>query len=789
VHYQLFNGEFKMATPIAPTRGIENNVNNTMTFIPNPLYTIDEHEFSLDTGGVFNDCTSSLISIPDTFHNLDDIQIRVKAIGGDTASATLNNIYGYMPEEREKPALAIGLDILNLMGQSQASGTTNGTSIPEADGLSWENELALDWATQANQNDKSSFTPAFMITNKSISGNTTISVATAVGGTPLQDIPELGGSNWANTGDLRYASIKELLPCIHYFRQNLGYKIKSVVGFFAGGETDVGQYTAGNTSTVAGYKTQLISLADYCYESAGVEIVSIASLGYTVTGTNNVDFDLFRTDAQYEAVAESSRLELGFDGSRFFVEQGRMEDDVHWQQQGLNEWGQRAAEVRNGITTPLPAIDVPTTEFLPTANITVINQFDADESNAAIANEALLTGEQPTLEGGAVLSNSATPFDWGKGLVIDGLGGHLKYATSPDKTDSKTYFYRLKIDNYFAKINNALCGDMYGFSGPSGTRHAGHCITGFVEFEDIGIWINNKAKSLNIPSELIVGQDWVDFCYTIDFTGTIPTAQGFVNGIGYGEVTLDESSGIPDNWNPPINEFTIGACTSKGGDYGELVNAFDVDDFRESNIVDVQAIADFTSTKDVYNLVNTPITPDAPEITNEDNDNDIFEFLPATGTQVSTNIGVDWFDQESPYHVGKVDIPAGDLQVRVKAEGINPDSAPTPSTIDFTAATQIDRTNIFTYASDLNIPLENVVLNIRLVNPVVQYKDSPMYSENIQADPDENGKITFSLPDTDSMTTDEYYIIDFGRGVRSKTQVNKTTEEVNLLNLPNYQRI
>lgn len=76
-----------MATPAAPTNLIEDNANNIVSFTPNPDYDIEFHEFSIDNGVSWTDCTSSTISVPEIpTIPVGHFQVRVKATTGGNSN-------------------------------------------------------------------------------------------------------------------------------------------------------------------------------------------------------------------------------------------------------------------------------------------------------------------------------------------------------------------------------------------------------------------------------------------------------------------------------------------------------------------------------------------------------------------------------------------------------------------------------------------------------------------------------------------------------------------------------
>jgi len=86
-----------MAEAQPPIDIIEDNLLNTISFTPNPLYDITEHEMSFDAGSTWEECTTSTIDVSEKGHLApNDFQVRVKAVvGGDDTVLSSNSITPY----------------------------------------------------------------------------------------------------------------------------------------------------------------------------------------------------------------------------------------------------------------------------------------------------------------------------------------------------------------------------------------------------------------------------------------------------------------------------------------------------------------------------------------------------------------------------------------------------------------------------------------------------------------------------------------------------------------------
>jgi hypothetical protein len=169
----------------------------------------------------------------------------------------------------------------------------------------------------------------------------------------------------------------------------------------------------------------------------------------------------------------------------------------------------------------------------------------------------------------------------------------------------------------------------------------------------------------------------------------------------------------------------------------------------------------------LYDDANTPVVPPAPIIPNggEDNDTNTITLTPSTGLEVRRK-GGDWSDTTSPYTVtyeleSRYEI--GEIEFRVKAEGINPESDITANTIAFTEADQIEKCTVTLFAQDL-LGVNTDVVKVRLFTNTAKYKSNIIeIAEVKELTPDTiTGKIEVSLTETDNMEDGAKYIWDFG---------------------------
>ena len=245
------------------------------------------------------------------------------------------------------------------------------------------------------------------------------------------------------------------------------------------------------------------------------------------------------------------------------------------------------------------------------------------------------------------------------------------------------------------------------------------------------------STPINISPPVITGDDLVGSLLTVsdgvwdNFTGTIAYQWQRDGSPIIGAVTNTYTS-------QQIDVGTLISCS---------VTATNPDDTASPTLINVLAY-------------NTP----KPVITEENNDTNNFAWTATGATELSTDNGSTWTDQTSPYDVGAVNIPIGELQVRVKEEGVNPASAAAVSTIAFTEDDEINLVDVVLYSKDLD-GIDTTSVKVKLIKDSVKYKNNVVLrSETLTYTPEgTKGKVTMQLPDTDNMedSANQYYVVEF----------------------------
>ncbi len=233
-------------------------------------------------------------------------------------------------------------DVFVIAGQSNAQGGGDSASSPAITGIAYSYEgtaftSAVDPVGGAT--DGSAW-PAFANEWYSNTGRIPIFVETAVGGSALLAAAEDGNGDWSPTGTLYAASVADALEVINHSLFEAG-QIASICVLWAQGERE-GQSINGTTITGALYQSALESLAGNFETDIGTAKFLVSLLGATNDGSYISGFDEIRA-AQQSACDSASRMDVMFSRARYFPDESKMADTLHYTQAGYNEIGAESA--------------------------------------------------------------------------------------------------------------------------------------------------------------------------------------------------------------------------------------------------------------------------------------------------------------------------------------------------------------------------------------------------------------------------------------------------------------
>ena len=651
--------------------------------------------------------------------------------------------------------MAIDVNLLILSGQSNAGGVNDGTdTYPDViTGDAWEyrnltGSEIIDFSL-SNIGEKTTILPSFIATNKELNGKTYIVYKNATGGSWLLSGGTPGLPNWSSSGTLRQPLVDDINTAIAFINNDIRFNLGEILFIWKQGEADAGDAFLGTSGfTTEGYKNGLIEFFDFIEAETGIEKYYISSVGDTVAGTQTAGYDIIRAG---EVACADERANTTFynDRTASYSAFGWHYDDVHHNQLGLNDDGKVLAETINGALLPIYRDEV-YTEVLEIPDITSYYKFNDNkstvlsggdvtylnsattESSFIIDREDCLLGTQDTnKDSWAEVANVRNPQAWS-------VSGYMKLPSNwPVVTAAAIGDRQLIGDNSTNGGMNLKVGGVFE-----------------VEFYENGSSSSTRIISTVAPSS----KKDVNLPFVITYNDLTSTAKLYLDG------SL-EASGVVATSKSPYESLMIGNGFLFGNGLDPqqaptLGIKFDM--IRTFNrVINTTEVSNLSNEYIPYNSINTPVTPDAPIITEENNDTNTFAWTAVNDVEMQLK-GGGWNDATSPYDVGYNDYAIGEIEIRVKAEGINPVSGVASNTIAFTARDQEDKSTITVYSRDLT-GADDTAVQVRLINDAVQYKTNViLQNDTVTYTPDADGLITMDLIETDNMEGTQYYLISFG---------------------------
>ncbi|MDH5721826.1 MAG: sialate O-acetylesterase [Alphaproteobacteria bacterium] len=246
-------------------------------------------------------------------------------------------------------------DFFLIAGQSNAEGRGASASAPAvtkgagylADGAG--NITAL--ADPVGGAITGSAWPAFANEWFARTGRSAVFIEQATGGAGL--LAATGSPNWSTTGTLYGASVTAANNALSDLANIFTPDISSINVLWAQGETDAVNIN-GTTITAALYQTELETLIANYKTDLGINYFFISEIGRQNDGLLDTEHSDIG-NAQLSAAANISYAYVVFADAKYFPEESKMTDNLHYNQAGLNEMGTimaRAASNPLALFTP-----------------------------------------------------------------------------------------------------------------------------------------------------------------------------------------------------------------------------------------------------------------------------------------------------------------------------------------------------------------------------------------------------------------------------------------------------
>ncbi len=177
--------------------------------------------------------------------------------------------------------------------------------------------------------------PAFANEWFSITGRTAVFVEQATGGTGL--LSATGTPNWSTTGTLYNDSVTAASNAFTTLDDNFTPGINSINVLWAQGETDaIG--TNGTTITAGLYQAEFETLITNYKTDLGINNFFISELGRQNDGLLDTEYSDIG-NAQIAAASNISYAYVVYSDAKYLPAEGKMTDNLHYNQTGLNEMG------------------------------------------------------------------------------------------------------------------------------------------------------------------------------------------------------------------------------------------------------------------------------------------------------------------------------------------------------------------------------------------------------------------------------------------------------------------
>lgn len=654
--------------------------------------------------------------------------------------------------------MAIDITPIIIAGQSNSGRNNSDVDIIAENGYAYNFNIQTEVLTDINfSHKKSTILQGFIKENYARGINTKYCVGqVAFGGTPLLPNINVGEEDWSPTGTLRIQAVDYINDMVTAL-QNAGFNVVKIIVVWCQGEQDAGYVGNGDYTQQEHYDAQPI-LFDYFKSNANVDEIIISKLGALTTDIDSPGWPEIRAN-QDGIAAERNDVTIGFSEAKQFINRNDgMADTIHYTEISDDRIGR---EISYAVVAEEPIYrETKYTEVLTLPNTVGYYKFPGDGSNE-------ITNKLPAMSffGSANANNLSTLITSnGEEKMFESTDntGYATLSPSPIAPVGYNEFalpFWLYIDEDWDEGNVILISDAEPAPAKAGIelRIVGRLLQ--FEFKEAN---GNSTHSGSTNMATLKGQ-WVNVVPRYDGFNKILT----LNGV--------EEINVEDKFDPSSIDMFIGVNSALGGGSN---TGLKIDMLRIADrFADDSYISPLLLEPGEYNTENTPVTPDAPVITNEDNDTNTIILTHTGDLEVRIKDG-DWNDTTSPYQVdytiyNRYEI--GEIEFRVKAEGVNPASDIVSNSIVFTECDQVDYTDVVYCSNDLN-GIDTTSIAVKLWSKIVQYKSNVVIrTEDLTFTPDsETGKVVMSLPDTESMVGDHEYRFDFGNNAWYFAQVPKS---------------
>ncbi len=258
-----------------------------------------------------------------------------KANSTSTESIAISELFD--PSEAEKNC-SKRIDLFAVGGQSNAEGHGEGSPNVISGAYEVDGSTVKNLSDPVGDADTGSAWPAFAKKYHSATGRCIAIVELAKGSTAQAAAANGGAGNWDTSGSLRgnlVSGVKNAITTL----QNKGFNVRYKGILWSQGERDAQAIDSGDI-TKSDYKTAFQTLTAYFETQLGGRMY-VARTGTKDSGDTSGFQDV--RDAQDEIAAKKDFVVMAFTDAVDFPAEGKMADNLHYDQDGLDEMGRAMA--------------------------------------------------------------------------------------------------------------------------------------------------------------------------------------------------------------------------------------------------------------------------------------------------------------------------------------------------------------------------------------------------------------------------------------------------------------
>lgn len=239
------------------------------------------------------------------------------------------------------------VDVIMVAGQSNAEGRgTGGPKLPPGRAFYYDGTFFSPLTDPVGGANLGSAWPAFARRYYELTGRRSVWIEQATSDTPVVTNQS---PNWDFATGTLYPAARDAFNAVVAAIEAAGGSVGKGFMLWVQGEADA-TYISNGTATQSDHQNGLEALfAGFKANCPRLDRIVMAELGARVSGNYATGFTAVRAAQAAAAAALSTYVHLGYTGAKGFVAAGKMTDDVHYSQAGLNDLGEGLAVYAAGL--------------------------------------------------------------------------------------------------------------------------------------------------------------------------------------------------------------------------------------------------------------------------------------------------------------------------------------------------------------------------------------------------------------------------------------------------------